>query len=109
MSFIWRPFSACGAGVGQQRHLAAVLHGHRYVALVLRAVAAHPPGADLAPIGDELPQEAGVLVVDIGDLLLAEDTDLLLDFARWWFRHQDAPDQVEVGGSEGWLVRGRSE
>src|SRR3954471_17163524 len=79
MSFIGPSLpSACGARVGQQLHLAAVLDGDRDVALVLRAVARHAPGADLAAVGDELAQQTDVLVVDVVDALLAEDADLTL-------------------------------
>ena len=56
--------SARGGRVGQQRHLAGVLDRRGDVALVLRAVAGHPTSADLAAVGDELPQQRGVLVVD---------------------------------------------
>src|SRR5206468_1680749 len=48
------------------------------VPLVLRAVAGHPTGPDLAAVGDELPQQVRVLVVDVGVLLLAEGAHLLL-------------------------------
>src|SRR3954454_25274202 len=84
MSFI-AASSAGSAGVGQQRHLAAVLHRDGDVALVLRTVARHPTCADLAAVGDELAQQRRVLVVDVGRLLLAEDADLLLGFAKRCF------------------------
>src|SRR5437016_2292187 len=54
---------------------------------MLRAVAGHPPGANLAAIGDELAQQVGVLVVDVGDLLVAEGADLLLRLANRWLGH----------------------
>src|SRR3954451_11204062 len=94
MSFIGPSLpSACGARVGQQRHLAAVLDGDRDVALVLRAVARHAPGADLAAFVDELPQQVGVLVVDVGALLLAEVAHLLLRLASRRLCHcRHAPD-----------------
>src|SRR3954451_15351506 len=83
MSFISPSLpSTRGARVGQQRHLATVLDGDGDVALMLRAVAGHPASADLAVVGDELPQQVGVLVVDVGVLLLAEGTHLLLRLAR---------------------------
>src|SRR5215212_3745315 len=86
MSFIPGPL-ARRARVRQQRHLAAVLDRDRDVPLVLAAVAGHPPGPDLAPVGDEFPQQPGVLVVDVGGLVLAERADLLLRLAQWHFRH----------------------
>jgi hypothetical protein len=39
----------------------------RDLTLLLRADAGHPPSADLAAVGDELAQQRGVLVVDVGD------------------------------------------
>src|SRR3954469_15582476 len=86
MSFI-AASSPGSAGVGQQRHLAAVLHRDGDVALVLRTVARHPTCADLAAVGDELAQQRRVLVVDVGRLLLAEDADLFLGFAKRWLCH----------------------
>src|SRR3954454_15153369 len=106
MSFmVRRPPLARGAGVGQQRHLTAVLHGRGDVALVLGAVAGDPAGPDLAAVGDELPQQAGVLVVHVGDLLLAELTDLLLGLTGRWLGHRGAPD---FGCPAVWLLPGWS-
>src|SRR5437868_4189177 len=85
------PDSARGAGVRQQRHLAGVLNRRSDIPLVLRAVAGHPPGTDLAAVGNELPQQTGVLVVDVGDFLLAENANLLLWLAGRWLRHRGAP------------------
>jgi len=73
--------SARHGGVGQQRHLAAVLHGHSDVALVLAAAAADTTGADLAAVRDVLAKQTGVLVVDVGHLVLAELADLFLGLA----------------------------
>src|SRR3954467_10175954 len=103
MSFIGPSLpSACGARVGQQRHLAAVLDGDRDVALVLGAVAGHPTGADLAAVGDELPQQVGVLVVDVGALLLAEGAHLLLRLASRRLCHcRHAPDGSAARSSGG--------
>src|SRR4051794_41348886 len=97
--------SARRRGVGQQRHLAAVLHGHGDVTLVLAAVAADAAGTDLAAVGDELPQQGRVLVVDVGRLVLAELADLLLGLANRWLGHRGSPEKRERGkGSEGRLV-----
>src|SRR5262249_19523421 len=60
------------------RHLAGVLDRRRDVALMLDAVARDPAGPDLAPVGHELPEAPHVLVVDVGHLVLAEHTELLL-------------------------------
>src|SRR3954454_10245984 len=86
MSFTCRLLSR-GAGVGQQRHLATVLDRHGDIALVLAAVAGHPPGADLAAVGDVLAQQGRVFVVDEVDLVLAENADLALRLAKRWLRH----------------------
>src|SRR5687767_13794916 len=42
---------------------------------MLRARARDPPGAELPPVRDESPQGPGVLVVDVRDLVPAEDAD----------------------------------
>src|SRR5690349_1588980 len=93
MSFICpeSPFSARGARVRQQGHLTGVLDSGRHVALVLGAVARHPAGTDLAAVGDELPQQPRVLVVDVGDLVMAEEANLLFRLANCRLRHRGAP------------------
>src|SRR5829696_6646241 len=108
MSFIVDAMSARRRGVGQQRHLTAVLHGRGDVALVLAAVATDAAGTDLAAVGDELPQQRRVLVVDVGRLVLAELADLLLDLANGWLGHRSTPESSEKRneGSEGRLVGG---
>src|SRR3712207_3636780 len=83
--------SARRGGVGQQGHLTAVLHGRGDVPLVLAAVAAHAAGTDLAAVGDELPQQRRVLVVDVGRLVLAELADLLLGLADGGLGHRGSP------------------
>src|SRR5215470_12381122 len=89
------------ARVRQHRHLTCVLDGRGNVALVLGAVAGYPPGPDLAPIGDELPQQRSVLVVDVGDLLLAEQADFLSWLANRCFRHRGAPWQSPACRGDG--------
>src|SRR5262249_26952060 len=73
------------------------------VALVLGAVAGHPPGPDLAAVGDELPQEPRVLVIDVGDLLLAEQADFLSWLANGCFRHRGAPCESPAYRGDGVL------
>src|SRR5947199_9096314 len=68
--------------VGQERHLAGVLDRTGDLALLLGADARHPSRADLAAVGDELPQQRGVLVVDVEDPLLVERVHLLLGLAK---------------------------
>src|SRR5690606_41021382 len=95
MSFIGATSSSTGrAGVRQERHLASVLDGGRDVTLVLGAVAGHAARTDLAAVGDELPQQGRVLVVDVGDLLLAEHANLLLRFANSSLGHRGAPSRA---------------
>src|SRR3954469_11175365 len=85
------PFSARGRGVGQQRHLAGVLDRLGDLALLLGADAGHPAGPDLAAVGDELPQQVGVLVVDVVDLRSLERVRLLLRLANRRLGHGVTP------------------
>src|SRR4028119_2118970 len=64
--------------VGQQGHLAGALDGRGRLALVLRAEARDPSRTDLAAVRDEPAQHIVVLVVDVGDVFLAEDARLAL-------------------------------
>src|SRR3954471_13371610 len=66
--------------------------------LVLAAVAADAAGTDLAAVGDELPQQCRVLVVDVGRLVLAELADLLLDLANGGLGHRGTPDSNGLCG-----------
>src|SRR5690349_16375433 len=87
MSFMSPASSASGRGVGQQGDLTRVLHRDGDVALVLHAVAGHATRADLAAVGDELPEQGGVLVVDVRHLVLAELANLLLRLAEYGLGH----------------------
>src|SRR5713101_6961829 len=71
---------------------------------MLRAVAGDPPGPDLAAVGDELSQQPGVLVIHVGDLLLAEQADFLPGLAYWCFRHHGAPGESPAPGGDGQLL-----
>jgi hypothetical protein len=53
--------------VGQERHLACVLDGLRYLPLLPTRHVGHPTTADFSAVGDGLPQQVGVLVVDVCD------------------------------------------
>jgi hypothetical protein len=70
------------ARIREERHLSRVLDGFAEVGLVLRARAGHPAGPYLPALGEETPQHAHVLVVDVVDLFLAEVTDLALLLSR---------------------------
>src|SRR5438105_4473920 len=63
-------------GVREQRHVAAALDGGGHLALVQGAVARDAAGDDLAALGDEVLQVAGVLVVDLEVLVGAVPADL---------------------------------
>src|SRR5439155_21734075 len=65
-----------GLGVGQEGRLPGGLDGHGHVALVAVAVAGGAAGLDLGPLRQEAPEQVGVLVVDPGDRVPAEDADL---------------------------------
>src|SRR5690242_6259637 len=65
--------------VRQQRHLARSLDGGRDLHLVPAAGAGDAAAADLALLGDVATQLRDVLVVDLRDLLLAEEAVAALD------------------------------
>src|SRR5688572_10157186 len=62
--------------VGQERQLTGALHTTCDLILVAAAGAGDPPRADLPALGDELAQRGDVLVVDLLDLVLAEQARL---------------------------------
>src|SRR5713101_3674699 len=62
--------------VRQERHLTGALDRDGDLALVTAAGAADPARADLAALGDVAAKLADVLVVDLGDLGLAEEARL---------------------------------
>src|SRR2546422_6118012 len=68
--------SRIGGGVGQQRHGAGALDRDRELALVAGAGSPDAAGGDLAPVGEGVPDRAGILVVDRHRPGGAEATDL---------------------------------
>src|SRR4029077_14974044 len=76
------PTAAALAHADRVRHvrhegeLARPLDGAGDLALMATAGTGDPARADLAPLGDEPPQRARVLVVDLLDLVLAEQAGL---------------------------------
>src|SRR5690348_16804113 len=68
--------------VRQQRHLACSLDGGRDLHLVPAAGAGDAAAADLALLGDVAAQLVDVLVVDLRDLLLAEEAVAAPDLPR---------------------------
>src|ERR671911_1479738 len=98
--------------VGQQRHLPGALYRRGRLPLVLRAQARAPAGPHLAAVGDEPPQQVVILVVDVGDVLLAEHARLALRRAPPAGRpvpsptHSLPPDlsSRDFGGLGEWLL-----
>src|SRR5690242_19002221 len=68
--------------VRQQRHLARPLHSRGHLHLVPTAGAGDAAAADLALLGDVPAQLVDVRVVDLRDLLLAEEAVAALDLPR---------------------------
>src|SRR5207237_1037712 len=68
--------------VGKQCHLARAFDRDRDLTLMAAARARNPAGADLAALGDVPAQLIDVLVVDLVDLVLAEEAGLPSDRAR---------------------------
>src|SRR5437868_5880441 len=68
--------------VREQRHLTRPLHGGRHLHLVPAARARDAAAADLALLGDVAAQLGDVLVVDLRDLLLAEEAVAAPDLPR---------------------------
>ena len=62
--------------VGKKSSLTSTLDSGVQLSLVLSAGAGDSSGKDLAALADELSQLSGVLIVDIIDLVSAEDTNL---------------------------------
>src|SRR5207245_4439530 len=62
--------------VRQKRHLSCALDGDGHLPLVPPARAGDAPGADLAPLRDVPAQLVHVLVIDLVDLVLAEEARL---------------------------------
>src|SRR5690606_22355290 len=107
MSFICSaPDSATAGRVRQQRHLARVLDRLGDLTLLLDGDAGDAAGTDLATVGDELPQQRGVLVIDVGDAGSRERVALLLRLPDNGLGH-DAPAKsgATIGQSEGGLFR----
>src|SRR4051812_6871363 len=68
-------FMGLSGAVGDQGHFAGVLDGAGYLPLLLPRHMRHPAATDLAAVGDELPQQVGVLVVDVRDARSVEWID----------------------------------
>src|SRR4029079_14900060 len=86
VSAVTPPAAALLAALGdirQQRHLARPLDGGRHLHLVPAAGAGDAAAADLALLGDVAAQLGDVLVVDLRDVLLAEEAVAALDLPLW--------------------------
>ena len=67
--------------VGEKCHLASSLDCNGKLSLVKSAVAAYTSGEDLRSLRGELSELCDILVVNLGNLVLAEDTNLLSSVA----------------------------
>ena len=67
--------------VGKKCHLASSLDSYGELSLVKSAVAANTSGEDLSSLGNELSELCYVLVIDIRNLILAEDANFLSSVA----------------------------
>src|SRR6184192_3761544 len=76
MTFMCALLGVLHHGVGEERHVARALDGGGHFALVPGAVPGDAPGDDLAALGDEVLELAGVLVVDLEVLVGAVPADL---------------------------------
>src|SRR5687768_14893611 len=65
--------------VRQERHFAGALDRHRNLPLVPATGTGDAPRPDLSPLGDVAAQLVGVLVVDLLDLVFAEEAAALAD------------------------------
>jgi hypothetical protein len=65
------------ANVGQKSNLASTLDSGVELTLVNSASAGHSSGQDLAALADELAELSGILVIDISNLIGAENANLL--------------------------------
>jgi hypothetical protein len=65
------------ANVGQKSSLTSTLDSSVELTLVNSASAGHSSGQDLAALADELAELSGILVIDISNLIGAENANLL--------------------------------
>jgi hypothetical protein len=70
-------FLCCSAGEWQQGDISRLLYGQTKAALVRRAHTGQTPGHNFAAFGDELRQQANVLVIDRVDFLDTEFANFL--------------------------------
>ena len=62
--------------VGQQSHVTSTLDGGVDLSLVESASTGHAAGQDLTALAEELAELVGILVINVGNLVCAEDADL---------------------------------
>ena len=63
--------------VGKKCHLASSLYCSSKLSLVKSAGAGNTSGEDLCSLGNKLSKLCNILVIDLANLVLAEDTNLL--------------------------------
>ena len=78
---LWRAFELVGY-VRKKCHLASSLDSYRKLSLVKSAVAGNTSGEDLRSLGNELSELSSILVINVCNLVLAEDANLLSSVHR---------------------------
>ena len=68
--------------VGEKCHLASSLDSYGELSLVESAVAGNTSGENLSSLRGELSKLSDILVIDLGNLILAEDANLLSSVHR---------------------------
>ena len=70
-------YSKLVRNVGKKCHLASSLDSYGELSLVKSAVAGYTSGENLCSLRGELSKLSDILVIDLGNLILAEDANLL--------------------------------
>ena len=81
MHFFISKFILVG-NVGKKCHLASSLDSYGELSLVESTVAANTSGENLCSLRGELSKLSDILVIDLGNLILAEDANLLSSVHR---------------------------
>ena len=72
--------------VGEKCHLASSLDSCSKLSLVKSASAGNTSGEDLSSLGNELSELCNILVINVVNLILAEDANLLSSILAVFFR-----------------------
>ena len=74
---LWNTNYKLVGNVGEKCHLASSLDSYRKLSLVKSTVAGNTSGEDLCSLGNELSELCNILVIDLANLVLAEDANFL--------------------------------